>query len=182
MYLSKGNLISGDAGHNCFPDEGAVGIRDEGACTKEIWNLVMEKLNKIGLKTKDCTPWNMKFDSIGSSLKYRVKEANDSTSSLHLSIHFNYGPGTGVTCLVSEFNGKSQKIANEICDEISKLGYKNRGVKSGYLYMLNYTNMPCIIIECAFVDSKEDMEIYDKDLISTAIVEAIITSTFYKVN
>ncbi|SHE72965.1 N-acetylmuramoyl-L-alanine amidase [Clostridium fallax] len=173
MYLSKGTLISGDAGHNCFPDSGAVGIKEEGICTKEIWNMVMVKLNNLGYKTKDCTPWEMKFNSIGESLKFRVSEANKSKSSLHLSIHFSAGKGRGVRCLVNEFNGKSEKIANKICNEISKLGYYNRGVESGYLYTLEYTNMPCIIIECAFVTSKEDMEIYNKELISTAIVEAV---------
>ncbi|GIM27439.1 bacteriophage endolysin (N-acetylmuramoyl-L-alanine amidase) [Clostridium polyendosporum] len=173
MYLPKGALISGDAGHNCYPDSGAVGIRVEDNCTKAVWNLVQVKLRDLGYYVKDCTPWNMSFNSVGASLAYRVKKANESSSSLHLCIHFNAGGGKGVECWISDFGGRSEKFASNICEEFSKLGYYNRGIKSGNLYVANYTNMPCVIIECCFVDSRIDMDLYNSEDIANAIVKAV---------
>lgn len=173
MYLSRGALISGDAGHNCYPDSGIVGIGNEDECTKTIWNCVQAKLMELGFGVKDCTPWGMSFNSVGASLSFRVKTANHSASSIHLSIHLNSGGGRGVECWVSEFGGRAEKFANQICNEINKLGYVNRGVKSGNIYLLKYTQMPCVLIKCCFVDSEEDMSRYNPNLIAKAIVKAI---------
>lgn len=51
---------------------------------------------------------------------------------------------------------------NKICEEISNaLGIRNRGVKDGSgLYIPKYTPMPCVLIECSFVDSQNDMDKY----------------------
>lgn len=173
MYLPKGSLISGDAGHNCYPDNGVIGIRVEDNCTKVVWNLVQVKLKDLGYYVKDCTPWNMSFNSVGASLAYRVKQANESKSSLHLCIHFNSGGGKGVECWISNFGGRAEKFATKICEEISKLGYYNRGIKSGNLYVNNYTKMPSVIIECCFVDSRIDMDKYNPEDIANAIVKAV---------
>ncbi|MBU5593385.1 N-acetylmuramoyl-L-alanine amidase [Clostridium sp. MSJ-4] len=177
MYLDKGTLISGDAGHNCSPDIGANGYKLEDNLTKEVWNLIQDKLNSKGYLTKDCTPWNMNFNSVSDSLHFRVKVANDSRSKLHLCIHFNAGGGTGVECFISGNKDLEKELATKICNEISNLGYSNRGVKVGNLYVPKYTSMPCILIECSFVDSKQDMERYNANDISEAIVRAITTPT-----
>ncbi|GKU25729.1 hypothetical protein CFOLD11_25550 [Clostridium folliculivorans] len=173
MRIAKGSTISGDAGHNCYPDVGAKGIRLEDSCTKAVWNLIMKNLQELGYRTKDCTPWQKSFNSAGASKGYRVRLANESNSSLHLSIHFNEGGGRGVECWVSELGGRSEKFAYKICEEISKLGYVNRGVKNSNLYVTKYTNMPCVLIECCYIDSEEDMERYDPYTIAKAIVKAI---------
>lgn len=173
MYLNKGALISGDAGHNCIPDVGAKGIRQEEKCNKEIWNLVRHKLNILGYLIEDCTPWNEKFDHKGASLNFRVKKANESKSLLHLSIHFNEINIRGVECWVLNNNGKAAKLAKQICAEIATLGYYNRGVKVGINYILEYTDMPSIIIKCASINNKEDMDRYDANKIAAAIVKGI---------
>ena len=174
MFLPKGALISGDAGHNCNPDKGATGLLSEEGCTKNIWNLIMKKLENLGYRTEDCTPWNIEFNSIGSSLKYRVKKANNSKSIIHLSIHFNAEDLEGVRCFVGDFKWDAEKIATQICEEISNLGFKNNGVKNGEVYMLRYTDMPCILIECASINAKEDIEFYNEENIANAIVKAIM--------
>lgn len=165
--------ISGDAGHNCIPDIGATGIRQEDILTKEVWGLVQQKLKILNIIAVECTPYGQKFSSVNGSLGYRVKVANASNSDLHLCIHFNCGGGKGVECWISGTGGKAEEYANKICSEIAALGYINRGVKVGNLFVPKYTNMPCVLIECSFVDNQEDMNRYNADSIANAIVKAI---------
>lgn len=165
--------ISGDAGHNCYPDTGATGYKKEDTLTKEVWTLVQSKLRSIGVETVDCTPYNMTFSSVTKSLAYRVNKANASNSNLHLCIHFNAGGGHGVECYVVGTGGKAETYARSICKEIASLGYTNRGVKVSNLYVPRYTNMSCVLIECAFIDSKEDMNRYNGNAMANAIVKAV---------
>ncbi len=174
MILPAGSVISGDAGHNAYPDTGAQGTRKEDDLTREVWLKLQGKLKSLGYIIVDCTPWDMKFNSVNGSLGYRVRTANKSGSKLHLCIHFNSGGGTGVECLIVP-GGNAEEFAKQICSEISKdLDIPNRGVKDGSkLYVPRYTNMSCVLIECAFVDSKSDMEKYNGDIIAKAIVKAV---------
>ena len=165
--------ISGDAGHNCYPDTGSIGYRKEDDLTKEVWTLVQSKLNVIGIETIDCTPYNMTFSSVTQSLAYRVNKANTSNSNLHLCIHFNAGGGNGVECYIVGKGGKAETYAKSICSEIASLGFINRGVKVANFYVPRYTNMSCVLIECAFVDSKSDMNRYNGEKMANAIVKAI---------
>ncbi len=165
--------ISGDAGHNCSPDTGAIGYKKEDTLTKEVWTLVQSKLKVLGIETVDCTPYNMTFSSVTQSLAYRVNKANASNSDLHLCIHFNAGGGHGVECYIVGTGGKAETYAKSICTEIAALGYTNRGVKVSNLYVPKYTSMSCVLIECAFVDSKEDMDRYNGEAMASAIVKAV---------
>jgi len=140
MFLDRGTLISGDAGHNSPPDTGSGGYRQEDDLTKEVWNLIQDKLRSRGYLTKDCTPWGKRFDSVNKSLAFRVNEANNSGSKLHLCIHFNSGGGTGVECYIS--------------------GNKD-------------LERPCVLVECSFVDSRQDMDKYNGNDIAEAIVKAV---------
>ncbi len=66
------------------------------------------------------------------------------------------------------------KIAKPVLDEIIKLGYFNRGVKSGsHLFVLKNTNMPAILVEGCFVDSKKDMELFNPEALANAIVKGL---------
>lgn len=176
MFLDRGTLISGDAGHNSPPDTGASGYRQEDDLTKEVWNLIQDKLRARGYLTKDCTPWGKNFNSVNKSLAFRVNEANNSGSNLHLCIHFNSGGGTGVECYISGNKDLEKDFATNICNEISSLGYINRGVKVANLYVTRHTSMPCVLVECSFIDSKQDMDKYSGSDIAEAIVKAITNS------
>ncbi|MEY3222027.1 MAG: hypothetical protein RLZZ203_883, partial [Cyanobacteriota bacterium] len=66
------------------------------------------------------------------------------------------------------------KVAQKVLDEIVKLGFFNRGVKSGsHLYVLRRTNMPGILIEGCFIDSAKDMQLYDSEAMANAIVAGL---------
>lgn len=165
-------ILSFDAGHNCTPDTGAAGIRQEDVLTKEVVGLIIPKLKALGHNAVDCTPYGQVFNNVGSSLQFRCNKANASGSELHGCIHFNCGGGKGVE--VYALSAKGREYAKKICDEMELLGYTNRGVKDGsHLYVVNRTNMPCVLVECSFVDSSEDMNRYNASDIASAIVKAV---------
>lgn len=164
--------FSGDAGHNAYPDTGANAIKFEDTLTKEVWGLVQQKLKILNLTVTDCTPYGKSFNSVGESLAYRCTVANNSGAQFHICIHFNCGGGHGVEVYAISAAGK--EVAQRVCDAISELGFTNRGVKDGSsLYVLKNTRMPAILIECAFVDSAEDMSRYNAEVMANAIVKGI---------
>lgn len=167
--------FSFDAGHNCTPDVGATGIRQEDVLTKEVVGLIIPKLRQLGHTVTDCTPYGQFFQSVSDSLQFRCDRANASESELHGCIHFNCGGGKGVE--VYAVSSKGREYAEKICKEIEGLGYFNRGVKDGsHLYVVNRTNMPCVLVECSFVDSEEDMNRYNANDFANAIIKVITGS------
>lgn len=48
------------------------------------------------------------------------------------------------------------------------------GIEASNLFIVKNTNMPCVVVECAFIDSVKDMNMYNADLIANAIVKAVI--------
>lgn len=84
---------------------------------------------------------------------------NKVEADLFVSIHFNAGGGTGSECFT--YKGKPLPYAVGICEELSKLGFKNRGVKDGStLYVIRKTKAPAVLVEVCFVDSKADTALY----------------------
>lgn len=166
-------IISIDAGHNCAPDTGAIGIKKEDVLNKEVVGKIINKLQNTNTKIIDCTPYGKVFSNVSKSLQYRCSKANESNSDLHLCIHFNKGGGEGVECYV--MSQTARKYATMICYEMASLGYGNRGVKDGsHLFVVRNTNMPCVLVECSFLDSKKDMSMYNADTIANAIINAVV--------
>jgi N-acetylmuramoyl-L-alanine amidase len=164
--------ISIDAGHNCTPDVGASGIRQEDNLTKEVVGLVVPKLRALGHAVIDCTPYGQTFSNVGAALAYRCAIANQNQTELHLCIHFNAGGGEGTE--VYAVSSKGKEFAQKILSAICSLGYINRGVKDGsHLYVVNQTDMPCCLVECSFVDNTNDMSKYNADSLANAIVKAV---------
>ena len=104
---------------------------------------------------------------------------------LHISIHFNSGRDDrkgdnkvgGTEVLVTENVSDKGDIAKRICNQMSKLGFTNRGVKTNRnLYFLNHTKASAILIETCFVDDKDDYMLYtsDRDAVAKAIVKAVL--------
>lgn len=170
------------AGHN--PDgkvaSGAVGLIKESTEARNVVRFLMEKLQKRGHTVYDCTV----DDGIsqGDVLKKIVAKCNKNVVDLDISIHFNAGVNdfignnisTGTECYVYNGNSKAAVFGEKICKEISKLGYRNRGVKiSQGLYFLNSTKAQAILVECCFVDDKDDVELYNAEKMAEAISNAI---------
>lgn len=163
--------IGVDFGHTLSgADYGASGLKEESILTREVGKLVIQKLIALGHEVINCTCDYA--NSINSSLAYRVNKANSNKVDIFICIHFNSTPG-GTGTEIYTYKGKYLEEADRILKEFEALGLNNRGIKSESLYVLNNTNMKAMLIECAFVDSSHDMQIYNADTFSSAIVKGL---------
>jgi N-acetylmuramoyl-L-alanine amidase len=165
--------IAIDMGHNCPPDTGAMGLKSEDFLVKEVGTTLINLLTKNEYEITVCNP--NKAVSITDSLNKRCRAANRSNADYYVSIHFNAfnGRASGTECFAISPKGKA--LASAIVSRISALGFKNRGVKDGnHLFVIRNTSMPAVLVECCFIDSKEDMELLDLDKMAQAIYTGII--------
>ena len=112
------------------------------------------------------------YDVSSNNLKEAVTLSNNKCADLFISIHLNAGGGEGVECYT--WNGEKTTIATNVCSNIAALGYKNRGIKNGSsLYVIKHTKAPALLVECCFVDNKNDANKYNAYKIAEAIYKAI---------
>ncbi len=112
------------------------------------------------------------FDKSENNLKEAVDLSNNENADLFISIHLNAGGGEGVECFT--WKGQKKPQAVKICENIAKLGFKNRGVKNGsHLYVIKNTKATAILVECCFVDNTKDQKKYNANKIAKAIYNAI---------
>lgn len=152
IILNAGHTLSG-AG------SGAIGHIKESTETRKVVSLVAGYL-----KAKGHTVSIVNVDKARSQSEYLssvARTANREGADLFVSIHFNAGGGHGTECFT--WKGEKVKAAVGICEELNKLGFRNRGVKNGSnFYVIKKTTMPAIIAEVCFVDSRSDYERYKK--------------------
>lgn len=170
------------AGHN--PDGkiacGAVGFIKESTEARNIKNKVISMLTTQGHIVYDCTVDN--GISQNDVLKKIISKCNSHSVDLDISIHFNSGVNdktgnrttTGTEAYVYSSASKAKVYAQNISNHIASLGFKNRGVKtSSSLYFLKNTKSPALLVECCFVDDKDDADLYNADKMAQAIVKGI---------
>lgn len=165
-------LFTINAGHTLSgAGTGASGYINESKENRAVTAHIINLLKQLGHTVIDCT-----VDKSDNYLKAAVAAANKYKADLAISIHFNAGGGTGVETLVYDSNNEyTNKYANAINKEISALGYKNRGIKQRQdLYWLKATTSKAILIECCFVDSKDDTDKYSAVKIAEAIVKGLV--------
>ncbi|MBH8571794.1 N-acetylmuramoyl-L-alanine amidase [Nostocaceae cyanobacterium CENA369] len=161
-----------DIGHNCPPDTGARGIKFEDNLTMEIGTKVIAKLKTLGHEVISCKPDSA--NTVRESLAKRCDKANAANVDIYVSLHFNCFNGQANGTEVYATSDKGRQIAKPVLDEIVKLGFFNRGVKSGsHLFVLKNTNMPAILVESCFIDSQKDVNLYNAEAISNAIVKGL---------
>ena len=174
--------INVHAGHN--PDGkvacGAVGLIRESTQARIITSKLILLLEKRGHTVYNCTVDDGSSQS--NVLSKIIQKCNSHNVDLDISIHFNAGANaytqnkitTGTECYVFRKGSMADVYATKICENISKLGYKNRGVKVGKdLYFLNTTKAEAILVECCFVDDGDDIRLYDANSMAHAIASAI---------
>lgn len=178
--------INVHAGHNPAGKVacGAVGLINESTENRRVKDEVIAQIQALGHTVYDCTENNGSGQT--DVLKKIVSKCNQHAVDLDVSIHFNSaandpggnGKTTGVEAYVYSSSSKAKSYAEKVCAEISALGFRNRGVKtSSTLYVLKHTISPAVLIECCFVDDKDDVELYDYQKMATAIVKGITGQT-----
>ena len=152
---------------------GASGLLNESIEDRKVKDLVISKLRSLGHTVYDCTCDN--GTSQGDVLYKIVQKCNAHSANLDVSIHFNAGGGYGVETLIYSKGGSSPvSTAQNIVNSIAELGFKNRGVKvRSDLYVLSQTIAPAVLIECCFVDSQTDYNLYNPESMANAIVKGI---------
>jgi N-acetylmuramoyl-L-alanine amidase len=152
---------------------GAVGKIKEGEHTRLVGAEVRRLINEVGHNAINCTIDSA--TSVNDSLAKILEQANRQDLDWVILIHFNAGGGEGVEAYT--FAGRQYKDAIDVCANIAKLGFKNRGVKDGKgLYVIRRTVAKSMLIEVCFVDTA-DADHYLKvgyKAIAKAIVEGII--------
>ena len=169
-----------DGGAGC----GAVGLIKESTEARKVTAEVIELLKKLGHTVYDCTVNDN--GSPATVLTKIVNKCNAHPVDLDVSIHFNSGAKdqkgngktTGTEVLIYSKGGASEKYAKTIADAIAGAGFKNRGVKlRPDLYFLRSTKAQALLIECCFVDDKDDVALYDASTMAQAIVKGITGKT-----
>ncbi len=101
-------------------------------------------------------------------LTYRIMECNKFSPDLALDIHNNAGGGDGAEVFHHYGGGKGKVLAENILAEAVKIGQNSRGAKTkknssgqDYFGFIRQTICPAVIVECAFVDNKKDIQIID---------------------
>lgn len=166
--------ITVHGGHNQIV-RGACGYLDETAQDRAIKDSVIHRLEAQGIICYDTT------DDVGNTqsknLANIVASCNKHNADLNLSIHLNAGGGNGVECWIYPGSSTGSRYATEICKRMSEyVGFNNRGVKSTKnLYVLRKTKAPCVLVECGFVDSKLDYQLFNVNTIAASIADAVLS-------
>lgn len=154
---------------------GAVGFLNEAEEARKVVNAL-----KTYLRSKGHTVVVVNVDKAKTQNEYLqavVREANKhANAALFVPIHFNAGNGRGSECYT--WRGRSVPAAVGMCEEMHKLGFRNRGVKNGKdLYVIRKTVMETVLFEVCFVDNHLDYDLYKKvgvSKIAKAIADGIL--------
>lgn len=132
-------------------DSGAVGNGlKERDVVLDIGRRVEKYLRAVGYEVK-----LFQYDGLGAI----CDDANGFGADLFVSIHCNAGGGAGVETY-SSGGSKSLRLAGLIQRQVvDSVGFKDRGVKVGNLYVLKYTEAPAVLVECGFIDNAADAKI-----------------------
>ncbi len=173
--------INVHAGHNADGRIacGAIGFIRESTEARRVKDAVIGMLRQLGHTVYDCT---VDYASgVSDNLRKIVALCNAHEVDLDVSIHLNSGANdavgngktTGVEAYVYNSSSKAKACAEKVCQAIAGLGFRNRGVKCKGFYVLKNTKAPAMLVECCFVDDRDDVQLYDCQAMAEAIVFGI---------
>jgi len=167
------------AGHG-GSDPGAV----SGGLREKDLNLAVSNAVTGILRGWGYTVINNRTTDVDRSITRDANLANENRVDAVVEIHFNSNsgtPGTGTEAFVSIRNiGRSRALASAMLDRIAALGFVNRGVKTQLnaqgqdaFGILRLTNVPAVLLECAFINNPADMARFDTNTMARAIADGI---------
>ena len=147
-------------------DPGAVanGFKEKDL-TLSIGKYCNERLRQYGIETKIS-----RTTDIDSSINSKVSASNAFGADVCMDIHINAGGGDGSEVYYSHTSAPGKKLAQSIVDAMSAIGQNTRGIKTrlsssgnDYFGMIRDTNAPAVLVECAFIDNKTDIQIINTE-------------------
>ncbi|MBA4697850.1 MAG: N-acetylmuramoyl-L-alanine amidase [Ruminococcus sp.] len=167
--------LRGGHSPNC---KGAMGIIDEQAEVRKIYNEMVPMLQAAGHTVIDC---NSNANSVVGELNDGTNKANANNCEMFVSIHMNAAGSPDANgsevFLYNNGNAVMNQRATSICDKFAQKGFPNRGVKFNTAYHdLNASSMPAMIVETLFCTGIADVDRYralGPKGIATLIVEGI---------
>lgn len=166
------------AGHN--PDGkvacGAVGYGKESTLAREVCAYLEGYLAfYLNAEVVDVTCNN--GTSANDVLKKVIQKTNSENPNLSVSIHLNAATTNkahGSEVWYYTGNISTAYLGDCICKELEKYGYHRRGVKpSRKLAVLRKIKCNSILVECAFVTSENDMNMFNSRRIAKGIAKGI---------
>lgn len=98
----------------------------------------------------------------------KCAECNQFDPDVAVDIHNNAGGGDGAEVFYSIYGGTGKVLAENILKEVVNIGQNSRGAKTkknssggDYYGWIRNTKAPAVIVECAFLDNKTDIQIID---------------------
>lgn len=147
-------------------DPGAVanGFKEKDL-TLSIGKYCNERLKQYGVETKIS-----RTSDCDSSINSKVAASNAFKADVCMDIHINAGGGDGSEVFYSHVSTNGKKLAQAIVDATVKIGQNTRGIKtklnsngSDYFGMIRLTDAPAVLVECAFIDNKTDLQIINTE-------------------
>jgi N-acetylmuramoyl-L-alanine amidase len=115
----------------------------------------------------------------------KAQDANASGADYFISIHRNSSEEpnqySGVESLVYKDSGIRSKLAANINNSLSKVGFANLGItERPNLVVLKRTSMPAVLVEVGFINSDDDNATFDANFnkIAQAIADGILKSIY----
>lgn len=152
---------------------GAIGYLNESVCTRQIGKYFTEGLRSLGHTVYDVT-----IDKSSSYLYEAVNKANKYKADYAISHHLNCSDNAeanGVEVWIYDLKDKeTYNVAKKICDELAKLGFRNRGVKESKAFYWNRKNInKSILIEYLFCSNKKDCSLYNPQKLANSVIYAL---------
>jgi N-acetylmuramoyl-L-alanine amidase len=130
-------------------------------------NLAIAKACRDELERHKVTVLMSRTKDEDETVNEKVKECNAFKPDYALDIHNNAGGGDGAEIYHHYGGGKGKTLAQNILNEIVKIGQNSRGLKTktnsagkDYFGFIRDTAAPAVLVECAFMDTK-DIQIVD---------------------
>ena len=133
-------------------------------------NLTMALACRDELERHGITVLMSRYKDENDALTEEIKECNAFAPNLAVDIHNNAGGGDGFEVFCHHKGGTSKALAQNINNEVIKIGQNSRGVKTrlnasgnDYYGFIRQTTAPAVIVEGAFLDNKTDVQIIDTE-------------------
>jgi N-acetylmuramoyl-L-alanine amidase len=170
MSYSKVVISSGHGMHV----RGASGVLDEVDEARRVVEHLADELEGRGVGV-DIFHDDTSHDQ-STNLATITNFHNSRTRDLDISVHFNAYVETDKPMGCEVLYVTQSALASELSAAIASCGFIDRGGKyRDDLYVLNNTEMPCVLLEVCFVDSEADADIYGQqfDAICNALADVL---------